>query len=146
MQIKISYFYKIRFFTPDMIPVSTAVWGPKWYKQGTLWTDKRGVINGAFMSDLQPGPTCSHLCRGREACSTGDPSSCEFLKAYKAQLDAIDWDKFIHRFNVLSTKLSLPANPTFVLMVHEARNNPCSERWPLIQWFNEHGYELEEVP
>lgn len=29
MKIKISYFYMIRFFKPNQIPISTAVWDPK---------------------------------------------------------------------------------------------------------------------
>ena len=31
MKLAISYFYKIRFFQPWMIPISTAAWDPKYY-------------------------------------------------------------------------------------------------------------------
>ena len=33
MKIMTSYFYAIRFFKPNMIPISTAKWDPKWYHQ-----------------------------------------------------------------------------------------------------------------
>lgn len=32
-----------------------------------------------------------------------------------------------------------------VLIVHEAPNNPCSERHTLIKYFNEHGIECKEL-
>ena len=32
----------------------------------------------------------------------------------------------------------------FVLLVHEAPSNPCSERQPLIEYFREHGIDLQE--
>lgn len=31
MKILISYFYQIRFFKPNMIPLSTAAFDPKWF-------------------------------------------------------------------------------------------------------------------
>lgn len=34
--------------------------------------------------------------------------------------------------------------PVIVLLVHEAPNNPCSERWALKDWFLDNGYILEE--
>lgn len=47
MKFYISYFYQIRFFKPNMIPISTAKWDPKWYSQnGKPYIDKRGVVNG----------------------------------------------------------------------------------------------------
>ena len=50
MKLAISYFYKIRFFQPWMIPISTAAWDPKYYHDNKgkdyLFVDKRGVING----------------------------------------------------------------------------------------------------
>ena len=32
----------------------------------------------------------------------------------------------------------------FAIVVFEKYDKPCSERWPLKQWFKEHGVELEE--
>ena len=36
-------------------------------------------------------------------------------------------------------------DPIIVLLVYEKPDNPCSERWPLKDWFMAHGLELEEV-
>ena len=33
MKFALGYFYQVRFFTPNMIPVSTALGDPKWYHQ-----------------------------------------------------------------------------------------------------------------
>lgn len=46
--------------------------------------------------------------------------------------------------NFIKDKEGFDEEPIMVLIVHEAPNNPCSERWPLIKWFNEHGYDLKE--
>ena len=50
MKFALGYFYQVRFFTPNMIPVSTALGDPKWYHQnkGQQFTflDKNNVING----------------------------------------------------------------------------------------------------
>ena len=72
MKIYTSYFYKIRFFKPNMIPISTAMWDPKWYhanqKQDHWFVDKNGVINGLRASVFAPGEvatavsTCGPLC------------------------------------------------------------------------------------
>ena len=35
--------------------------------------------------------------------------------------------------------------PTFALIVHEAPNNPCSERTIIQQWFADHGYPIQEL-
>ena len=87
MKIYTSYFYKIRFFKPWQIPISTAVWDPKWFNdfkgQGYRFLDKRNVINGLRCESLHPDKTCQDLCRGLETCDCKDPSKCEFLKRYK---------------------------------------------------------------
>lgn len=36
-------------------------------------------------------------------------------------------------------------DPIIVLLVYEKPDNPCSERWPLKDWFAKHGLELQEV-
>ena len=49
MNIVTSYFYQIRNFTPNIIPVSTALSDPAWYRppEGKeYYIDKRGIICG----------------------------------------------------------------------------------------------------
>ena len=148
MKLFISYFYKIRFFKRDMIPLSTAVYNPKWYSNnGTTYYDSNGVLCGTRMPVFVPGSKCSNLCHGAQNC-TMTPDKCDFLKKYREQLDAIDYSKLKDSFEQMATSyqevLGLDYEPTFVLIVYETPTNPCSERWPLIAWFKDHGYELKE--
>ena len=49
MQIYTSYFYQIRNFKKNMVPVSTAITDPAWYRppQGKeYYIDKRGIVCG----------------------------------------------------------------------------------------------------
>lgn len=143
MNIKISYFYKVRFFKPNEIPISTAKWDPSWYynkSQGDWYIDKRGIVNGLRAPVFAPGSRCEGLCHGKETCS-GSPADCEFLQMYHVQLKHLDFNKTIAELEELAKMFH---GDTIVLLVHEAPDNPCSERQMLIQWFKENGYELEE--
>ena len=86
MKFALGYFYQVRFFTPNMIPVSTALSDPKWYHQnkGSQFTflDKNNVINGLRCEELAPGPLCQGLCLGKKN-SGCEPLTCEFLKIYR---------------------------------------------------------------
>lgn len=152
MYIMTSYFYQIRFFTPNMIPLSTAVWDPRWFfnnrYQGYQWKDKNGVWNGLRAEPFVPGPQCEGLCFGRENCVSKDPSYCPFLKAYRKQLDELDFAEIIKRIYKLGIAIQqregFKEDPIMVLMVHEAFTNPCSERWVIRNWFKDHGYFPEE--
>lgn len=143
MKFYISYFYNIRFFPKNLIPVSTAVWDPKWYhmNQGndTIYVDKRGVINGVRCKGLSPYKVDSP-CKDCEDKGTG--RVCKFLTDYKAYLDSLDFGMVKNLIEHETSKLRKDCD--ICLIVHEAVDNPCSERGPLIQWFREHGVELEE--
>lgn len=149
-----SYFYQIRFFSPRMIPFSTAVFDPKWYHyfraQDNVFLDKRGVLNGLRFEELHPNKTCADLCRGKETCLTKDPQTCQFLINYGKQLDQIDFGVFIDNLdNFLSSlgsslQIDKPLIPVFI--VHEALDNQCSERAVLQKWFNTNGVLCEELP
>ena len=56
---------------------------------------------------------------------------------------------FLERCKVASEKLKelnqYTGEPTIVLLVYESPNNPCSERKPLIDFFNTHGIQIEEL-
>lgn len=145
MKIYTSYFYQLRFFKPYMIPLSTAVWDPKWYHnnydQDYTFVDKNGVINGLRCEALHPGPFCEGACRGTTGNAPGcthDPESCAFLKLYLAQLNKLDKADYLRRIENLCRKvqkeLGFTEEPVAVLMVHEAPSNPCSERLALQQW------------
>ena len=95
-----------------------------------------------------PGPLCSGECEGRENCDPPSPNTCRFLRLYRNQLAALDFDNIMQRLNslverckpLLQTNLPIQV----ILLVHEAPNNPCSERVPIQEWFASHGVEVKE--
>lgn len=143
MKILISYFYKVRFMTPNMVPISTSRFDPKWYynkSQGNWYVDKRGIVNGLRAPVFAPEPRCEGLCHGREGCKQS-PDDCEFLQMYYVQLKHLDFNSVMGDLEELAKVFN---GDTIVLLVHEATSNPCSERQMLIQWFKENNYELKE--
>lgn len=152
MEIYTSYFYQVRFMKPFMIPVSTAVWDPKWFhqnqKQSFVWKDKNGVYNGLRADVFSPGPLCEGLCRGPETCETRSPQTCLFLKTYRYQLDQLDYNDVIGRCERLGNYIKsleyFSQNPVIILLVHEAKDNPCSERRIIQEWFKDNGKEVKE--
>lgn len=148
MKIYTSYFYKVRFFHKNTVAFSTAMWDPKWFhsfqSQDYCFYDRRGVINGLRIDPLVPGPTCNGLCRGPDSCDCGDANICSFLKQYAAQLDALDFPHIYSRMQEIAREAIGDETPEFVLLVHEAPVNPCSERWPIQKWLQKNGVETEE--
>ena len=152
MEIYTSYFYKVRFMEPHMIPISTALWDPKWFhnfqKQDYVWLDKRGVFNGIRAEEFAPHGECENLCRGPEFCSTKDSSMCEFLKAYRRQLDRLDCEEVLRRCEILGGRCKEIAHfskePIYIFLVHEAPQNPCSERRIIQEWFKANGRCVNE--
>lgn len=141
MKIYISYFAQIRNFPANLVGLSTAAWNPKWLQPGR---DK----NGALWLDcppLKPGIECEGLCNGK--CAPKHPQDCEFLKTYHAQLNKIDFKKFIDKLQGLADTIKMGEHfdeVDFAILVYEAPRNICSERQELIKWFRENGMELEE--
>ena len=149
VKLAISYFYRIRFFDRSMIPLSTAVWDPKWYsRNGETYFDSRGVVNGLRFTHFMPDSTCNNLCHGTSNCSD-KPETCAFLQKYSEMLDRLDYDKIMDVLENIASNtksiLKLDCEPTLVFMVYEPPYKPCSERVPLVAWFKVHGYALTEV-
>lgn len=152
MKIYTSYFYKVRFFTPNMIPISTAKWDPKWYHdfkgEKHQFIDKNGVINGLRAEVFAPGPIASQFCRGTENCYLNDPHTCLFLRAYRLQLDELNFDDILSRTETLCKNvrdsIHYEGEPIAVFLVHEAPDNPCSERAVIQEWFKSHGIDVVE--
>lgn len=151
MKIYISYFYKIRFFTKNMIPLSTAIWDPKWYhdfkESDYIFKDKNQVYNGLRIFQLQPGHNCHNLCSGRKNCEYS-PDSCLFLRRYREQLNKLDFTQLMLDLKELSDSIKsiekFDEEPIICIMVYETPDNPCSERVIIKEWFHKNGYELEE--
>lgn len=140
MKLALSYFYQIRNFKKFMIPVSTAVWDPKWFHdfkdKEYIFKDKNGVYNGIRFEELAPGDTCKDLCRGPEECSTKDPVDCLFLQNYRKQIQQLDKDKLLKECETLASNIQrkecFTEEPIIVFIVYETPNNKCSERNVLI--------------
>lgn len=149
MKLYISYFYQVRFFSRNMIPVSTAMWDPQWFSHnGQIYKDKNGVYNGINCEDLHPELNLSeeHMCPCDQHKKRS--SDCAFLIEYKKALDKINFRDFLNWCealgNYVQKKEQFAEEPVIVLLVYETPNNPCSERGPLIKWCAEHGVDLKE--
>lgn len=148
-----SYFYKIRFFKPYMLPLSTAISDPKWFHlnkyKDYMYLDKNGVLNGCRMELLHPDSTCSNLCRGPEACDVKNPTMCSFIRNYEKQLDKIKFQSFMSMLEatLITYKeyMKLDVEPIPVFIVHEAPYNPCSERASIQKWFTKNGVPCSEL-
>lgn len=142
MRIYTSYFYQIRFFPPNLIPLSTAIFDPKWYhKPEERYYDKRGVLNGMRAEPFIPGPQLLGLCTGRKNCD-GKPQDCDFLKGYYQQLQTLSFQEIMQRFKNLEKQIGKSCD--FALIFYETPTNPCSERVMVQKWFREKGYEITE--
>ena len=129
-----SYFYQIRNFKKNMIPVSTALSDPAWYRppQGQeYFFDKNGVVNGLRYEPLIVQLQGTHICpcEGKSYAPY-----CPTMVEYRQLLDKlVDREKTLKAFEYCLNKFNAD---TIVLMVYEAPNNLCSERYALQEFFN----------
>ena len=144
-----SYFYQIRNFTPNIIPVSTALSDPVWYRppQGKeYYIDKRGVVNGLRYEPLIVQRYGTKECFGeRQLCpllATRDQNyQCECMQEYEQLLySLVDKEKTLKAFefccNKFKKELNFKKEPIICLMIYEAPTNPCSERQALQKFFD----------
>lgn len=143
MNTFISYFYNIRFFPIKLIPVSTAVWDPKWYhafkSNDFIYRDKRGIINGIRAEILSPYKIES--CECKNCLSNKNTAVCSFIKQYHDYIFSLDFNSIYNQLKTISDQFD---NADICLMVYEKPDNPCSERNTLIEWFKCNDVELKE--
>ena len=142
-KIYTSYFYQIRNFKQNMIPISTALSDPIWFRppdRQEYYVDKRGIICGLRYEPLivQKYGTCSCPCGSKNILK----GNCPTMQEYRQLLDTIDFNKMIKAFKYCLNKFN---KDTVVLIVYEAPNNLCSERRYLQEYFNKHGIECKEL-
>ena len=147
MKIRLSYFYQIRNFKKNMVPMSTALSDPAWYhdNQGPdhIFIDKRGILNGLRLKPIivQSGGSCP--------CEAKDPTNCPLAADYEFNLSLIDFNQMMKGIEAFADNYQKENNINeeiiMVLIVYEAPDNPCSERHSLIKYFNEHGVECKEL-
>jgi len=148
MTIYTSYFYQVRFFPPNLVPLSTAAFDPKWFHdfkgKNYQFKDKRGVINGIRAEIFMPGSDLGGYCS--PSCGQVSPN-CDFLLRYRAQLNKLDfadvWERFTDLASMVRSREGIE-DVNFALMVHEAPTNKCSERVPIQEWFAAHDYPIQE--
>ena len=124
MKLYISYFAKLRKLPSNILPLSTAVYKPKWY-------------DGLSIRELSPYKIKEVECVN---CDHAHHETCSFLKQYREYLETLDFDEVYHKLNTVSEL----TNMDVCLLVYEATSNPCSERGPLVDWFKTHGVEITE--
>lgn len=143
MKLYTSYWAMVRHFPSNLVVLNTTIFPPKWYSIGGI--DKNGVIS-LNCTPLRPGPSCSSLCNG--SCEPAQPQTCAFLREYRKQLEAIDFDIFMKK--LLDLRENLRADfPNvedfdFAFIFFEKWDRQCSERWPVQDWIRAHGVEIEE--
>ena len=129
-----SYFYQIRNFTPNMIPVSTALSDPAWYRppEGKeYYYDKRGIVCGLRYEPLIVQRECAMGCPCEDRSAA---PACPTMLEYETALNAlVDKEKTLKAFEYCLNKFNAD---TIVLIVYETPTNLCSERWALQRFFN----------
>lgn len=154
MKVAVSYFAQLRNFTRNMIPVSTAVWDPKWYHDGStqdhIFYDKRGILNGVRCTPMAPNPRLAQLCGGHNCTQKDNGTQCDFLKGYAEQLSCIPFEnmkKYLDNFaKWVDENYDIPSKDVIlVFMVYEKYDNPCSERNAILEYFRNNGMPIEEL-
>lgn len=149
MKFYVSYFYAVRFMKSNCVALSTAMFDPHWFNnwkgQGYTFVDKNGVRNGLRAEPFVPKRHedsegyCGHCDK--------DNTKCLFMKYYREQLRSLDFQEMMSRFENIAARVCPPnLEPHIILLVHEAPDNPCSERWALLDWFTENGIAAQEYP
>ena len=143
MLIYITYFFYIRFVPNNLVPVSIAVFIPKWYhnfkSENFIYRDKRGIINGVRAEILSPYKIKN--CECNNCMSHKDPTVCSFIKQYHDYIFSLNFKEVYDILLNISNKYD---NSNICLIVYEKPDNPCSERSTLVDWFSSNGIEIKE--
>ncbi len=134
MKYYISYFARLKDFTTNMMPVSTAVFEQSWFRDKVEHIPELQPPSSIVVELEAKGEMC------RKNCPFHAP--CAFMDLYKQYLNSLDFNKVLTKLELLTLKY--PAVDTIVLMVYEKYDVPCAERPCLQAWFAEHGIELKE--
>ena len=156
MEIYITSFNNIRYFTPNMIPISTAQGWPYWlyksagHKIGEYYLDKNNIMIGISEESF----SCKDdFERMTEQCQKNCPykskvPNCEFMIKYYEHLKRLDFNNIIKGFEKAAEDVrkinNFEGEPIIVLLVYEAATCDCAERPCLQHWFKDNGYELKE--
>ena len=154
MKVRTSYFYQIRNFKRNMVPISTAIWDPAWFHNFTgdyshIFYDRRKILNGLRLEPIiEQGRHSNHgpdIC----PCEHKEYNTCSFLNNYRKNLENIDLNKMYNDMLDFAKNYKkeeeIDKEIILVLIVYETPKNLCSERQSLIDYFNSHGVECKEL-
>lgn len=154
MNIYTSYFYQVRFFPPNLIPVSTAKKDPEWFHnfedEDYIFLDHRRVCNGLRMPEFVPASkTILDECPGPvSGCEYLHDDICPFKHAYYGQLCQLDFQQVYRILESIALDARsicmLNATPDIALLVHEAPTIRCSEREVIQRWFRMNDVNVRE--
>lgn len=157
MKFYISYFYQVRNMKSNMLPVSTAMWNPKWFdpQNGKMFMDKNGVINGCnFRSLVMPYYKFQTLTVQHQECQPNcpyvkDAPYCPYMNLYREYIKSAnsEFEKFIRFAESYVRYLNSVTGSnidTVIFLVHEKPSISCGERQVLQEWFHNNGIELLE--
>lgn len=141
IDIYISYFYNIRFFPSTLVPVSTAMWDPKWFHDGKgqnhIYINDKGVLCGVRLPMFSPkgiDAACQKNC-------PLNPESCDFIKDYYNLINSRDAQEYMDALSEVAIEsrklLKLNDWPDICLIVHEPPTVKCSERSGIIKLFHD---------
>lgn len=159
MKIYISSFYNVRFFTENIIAISTAGsygW-PYWLfksdnqQLGSCYINKNNVLIGLKAEQLSYKE--EEFERLTEQCQKDCPykykvPNCQFMINYYNQLSKIDFDEFLKYLTYVAKNVKdlthYKGDPIIVLLVYESSKCVCAERPCLQRWFKDNNYILNE--
>ena len=146
-----------------MLPLSTAMYPPKWYQQngfGNYFTDDRGIINGLnveefifpkefYDQDIYEEDKSGHECKyGGDMIGKEPQDWCVFMKKYYEFLQKRDLHSILSKYSYnverLFNNMFHKNIDTIVFIVHEPPTRACSERLVLQRYFADNGIELKE--
>ena len=157
-----SYFYKIRFFKKNMIPLSICMYDPKWYITGKDKNDQRYGLRCNGDSGVQSDknllsflvPQEYHSDTDCECCNNKGNIHCDYLNRYRNQLHKyIDGSEELLLSQILNEiKINYPDhinghdgvnngdnndnNLAVVFIGFEISSVSCSERFILSEYIN----------
>ena len=142
MNYYIANFGQLRFFKPNQIPISTAMYQPHFWRLGP---DSNNVFLGINAPELSPAKITTHNLCGRY-CKYRKKPTCPFLTDYLNYLNTVDFAKLLSDFKTTAEEVRkvnhFAGEPDIVLLVYESIDNPCSERWELKELFSKHNIDL----
>lgn len=153
MQIVISSYYNIRFFSPNMIPIATSGDWPYWLRKNKpkLYLDEHNVIIGIkeelFSNFGERFEQLEEKCQ--KDCPYKDKvPNCQFMITYYKYLCEQDFNSLLKEFERVAQETKkinhYEGEPIIVLMVFESEKCNCAERPCIKHWFKDHGYDLKE--